>query len=99
MAEAMNYELHCVIDKNQCQSIVDRMIGPQFRRSTIQLFNYGLVISHLVTQTVVLLPLARRVRFLVWNNQLSGCVPVELAELWVEKSGLERCESEEGETP
>ena len=25
------------------------------------------------------------------RNQLSGCVPIELPEIWVRQSGLERC--------
>ena len=35
----------------------------------------------------------------IQGNSLNGCVPIELSELWVKRSGLERCEIVEEVSP
>ena len=35
----------------------------------------------------------------IQGNSLKGCVPIELPGLWVESSGLKRCQAEETVTP
>ena len=38
-------------------------------------------------------------RLILEGNNLSGCIPAELPEIWVQQSGLERCEPKEAKSP